>query len=218
MYHPPGNQVRRIQTGKEEPMKLSVKVLSCALVLCVVVALAGCETYGQAGGLGAALGGAAGAVIGHQSGHAVEGALIGAAVGGATGLIAHDIKAKKAKNREQTAAEYNYQPAQGEEMLFERTEVLPKTVRAGEMIEGTIQYALLGAGGGVQVNETRTLMRGDKVIADLSAKNFTRDDGTWVSTQQFRLPADQQPGEYTLLTTARTAQSAISGRARFTVQ
>ena len=78
------------------------------------LALVGCETYGQGAGLGAALGAGAGAIIGHQSGHALEGAAIGALVGTAAGLIAHDIKARKQKSREQTVQEYNYQPSQGE--------------------------------------------------------------------------------------------------------
>ncbi len=78
-------------------------------------------------------------------------------------------------------------------LRFERAEVLPPRARPGEMIESTIQYALLGTAG-VQVTEQRTLLRGDQVIADLSTQNFTRDDGTWVSAQQFRLPTNLQPG------------------------
>jgi hypothetical protein len=199
-------------------MKVAITVVSCVLAVAMVFAMAGCETYGQAGGLGAALGGGAGAIIGHQSGHALEGAAIGAVVGGLTGLIAHDIKARRAKSREETAAAYNYQPAQGEMLTFERTEVLPGTVRPGEMIESSVQYALLGTGSGIQVTESRALLRGDQVLSDLSSKGFTRQDGTWVSSQQFRLPGNLQPGQYTLLTRVNTAQSAISGRANFWVQ
>ena len=47
---------------------------------------------------------------------------------------------------------------------------------------------------------------------------FTRDDGTWVSAQEFRLPGDLQPGVYTLNTRVTTAQSAVSGNATFTIQ
>lgn len=199
-------------------MTKKMKALSLLTMAALAISMVGCETYGQAGGLGAALGAGAGAVIGHQSGHALEGAAIGALVGGITGLIAHDIKARRARTREETMAAYNYQPAQGEMLTFERAEVLPMTVRPGETIEGSIQYALLGVGGGVQVSEMRTLLRGDQVLADLSTKNFNRTEGTWVSSQEFRLPGDLQPGHYTLVTSVRTAQSAISGRASFTVQ
>lgn len=194
------------------------KVMCCLVAASLGAAgIAGCQTYGEAAGLGGALGAGAGAIIGHQSGHAVEGALIGAAVGALTGLIVQDIKVKRARSKAETEAAYNYQPTQGEMLTLERAEVLPMSVRPGEQIEGTIQYALLGAGPGVQVGEQRTLMLGDRVVADISTQNFTREDGTWVSAQPFRLPGNTQPGNYTLVTTVRTARSAISGRANFTV-
>ena len=199
-------------------MKTWMKVLSCTLVLSMAaVGVVGCQTYGEAAGLGGGLGAGAGAIIGHQSGHTVEGALIGGALGALTGLIVHDIKVKQARSREQTAQAYNYQPTQGEMLTMERTEVLPPSVRPGEEISATIQYALLGTGPGVQVSEQRTLMMGDRVISDISTQSFTRQDGTWVSTLPFRLPGNLQPGQYTLVTTVRTARSAISGRANFTV-
>jgi len=203
---------------KEQNMKTWMKVLSCALVLSVVaLGIVGCQTYGEAAGLGGAIGAGTGAIIGHQSGHTVEGALIGGALGAVTGLIVHDVKVKQARSREQTAQVYNYQPTQGEMLTLERSEVLPPSVRPGEEISGTIQYALLGTGPGVQVGEQRTIMQGERVVADISTQNFTRQDGTWVSTLPFRLPGNIQPGQYSLVTTVRTARSAISGRANFTV-
>ena len=198
-------------------MKRSTKLVTYLLTGCLLLTAAGCQTYGEGAGLGAALGGTAGAIIGHQSGHALEGAAIGAVIGGLGGLIAHDIKARKAKARAETVETYNYQPQQGEMLSYERSEILPNVVRPGEMFTSTVQYALLGAGAGVQVTESRQLLQGDRVIADVSTKNFTRDDGTWVSEQQIRLPNDAASGEYTIVTRVSTAQSSISGRAPFTV-
>lgn len=187
--------------------------------LMVTVGAVGCQSYGEAGGLGAALGGAAGAVIGHQSGHALEGAAIGAAIGGATGLIAHKVKVNKQRNREETLAAYQYDPAQGESLKFEGAENLPNVVRPGEMFESNVTYALMGTRDqGVEVSESRTLMRGDRVIADLATNTYIRDDGTYVSNQSFRLPNNQAPGEYTIVTKVRTAKSAISGRAPIIVE
>lgn len=199
-------------------MSVSTRVFAGVMAVGLALAMAGCETYGQAGGLGAGLGAATGAIIGHQSGHALEGAAIGAAVGGITGLIAHDIKVKRARSRQETEQQYNYQPQQGEMLRFERAEVLPPRARPGEMIESTIQYALLGTGAGVQATEQRTLLRGQQVIADLSTQSFNRQDGTWVSSQEFRLPTNLQPGQYTIKTAVRTAQSAISGNAGFVIE
>jgi hypothetical protein len=199
-------------------MKTWMKLLSCAMVLSVAaLGVVGCQTYGESAGLGGALGAGAGAIIGNQSGHALEGALIGGALGAVTGLIVHDIKVKRARTQAETAQVYNYQPTQGEMLTLERTEVLPPSVRPGEEIAATIQYALLGTGPGTQVGEQRTLMQGDRTVADISTQNFTRQDGTWVSTLPFRLPGNLQPGQYSIVTTVRTSRSAISGRANFTV-
>lgn len=199
-------------------MKRSLTVTLLLLItISMIVTEMGCQTYGEAAGLGAALGGATGAIIGHQSGHALEGAAIGAVLGGITGLVAHDIKAQKAKSAQQTTAEYNYQPNQGERLAFERAEVLPNVVTPGNMIEATIQYALLGTGSGTSVTETRSLMKGEQLIADLSSSTFNRNDGTWVSSQQFRLPPNLSPGQYTILFRVSTKLSSISGRANFVV-
>ncbi len=186
--------------------------------VCIALALSGCQTYGQAGGLGAALGAGTGAIIGNQSGHAGEGALIGGVLGGLAGLIAHDVKARKARSQQETAAEYKYEPTQGEMLTLESAQALPSTVRRGNMVEASIQYALLGTGGGTQVTERRMLKHGDQVVAEVSSKTFTRTDGTWVSTQQFKIPQDTQPGTYTVVQSVQTAQSRISGMSQFSVQ
>jgi len=198
-------------------MKRSTKLI--AVVLCAGLALsaAGCQTYGEAAGLGAGVGAVTGAIIGNQSGHALGGAAIGAVAGGLIGLIAHDIKARKQKSQQETAQAYNYQPQQGEVLNFERSEVMPNAVRPGEMFTASTTYALLGTGPGVQVTEARQLLRGDQVIADVSSKSFTRNDGTWVSDQEIRMPTDAQPGQYMLVTRVNTVKSSISGRAQFAV-
>ncbi|HOV33015.1 MAG TPA: glycine zipper domain-containing protein [Candidatus Hydrogenedens sp.] len=197
--------------------KCLISIVLAVVVLSTIIQGSGCQTYGEAGGLGAALGAATGAIIGNQSGHALEGAAIGGVLGGIAGLVAHDIKAQKAKSAKETEQQYNYQAAQGERLTFERAEVLPNVVIPGDTIETIIQYALLGAGSGTNVTETRSLIRGDQVVADLSSSSFTRNDGTWVSSQEFRLPPNLAPGQYTLLFRVSTNLSSISGRANFIV-
>lgn len=198
---------------KSHWLKLTSLGMACALGF----SLNGCQSYGEAAGLGAAVGAVGGAIIGHQSGHALEGAAVGAALGGATGAVAHKIKSNRQREAAETAVAYNYQPAQGEMLRFEGAQVMPKNARPGDMIEGRVQYALLGAGAGVQVQESRLLIRNGQVIAELSSESLTRTDGTWSSSQSFRLPNNQGPGVYTLETRVRTAKSSISGQDNFVV-
>ena len=192
-------------------MKMYKFVTVIAVAVSLVLAISGCQTYGEAGALGAALGAGAGAIIGHQSGHAGEGAIIGAVLGGAAGLIAHDIKARKAKSRQQTEEEYNYVPAEGERLELDAAEVFPKTASPGDTIGTSISYALMGSGSsGVKIREKRTLMKGNQIIEEVSSKNFNRTDGTWVSEQQFTLPKNIKPGQYRVVQSAQSNDNRVS--------
>ncbi|MEA3364956.1 MAG: hypothetical protein U9Q79_04880 [Candidatus Hydrogenedentes bacterium] len=190
-----------------------------ALALAVVVILAmGCQTVPRGAGLGGALGAGTGAIIGAQSGHAGEGAAIGAVVGAATGAIASDIRARRTKTAQETAQTYDYQPSQGEVLKLESVSVLPSQVKRGDMVEASIQYALLGTGQeGVAVRESRTLMQGGQVVAEIGTKSFTRQDGTWVSVAQFKALDNLELGEVSVQQVIETNQSRISGTAKFTV-
>lgn len=185
---------------------------------CLFLTMAGCQTYGEGAGAGAAVGALAGGIIGNQSGNALEGALIGAAAGALVGVIAHDIKVQRAKNREQTVETYKYQPSQGEVLQIEEYFVTPNAVAPGATITASLQYALIGGSGGTPVTETRRLLRGEKIISDVSSKKFTREDGTWLTTQDINLPDNLQPGQYTLIQKVDTPTQSISGNAEFTVQ
>jgi len=198
-------------------MRKRTKLLVAGVgLLSVALVAAGCQTYGEAAGLGGAIGAGTGALIGHHN--PVAGALIGGAVGALAGVVAHDIKVKRARTAQETAQQYNYQPSQGEVLKMESNEALPSAVRPGNLVEGTMQYALLGVGSqGAQVVETRTLKRGDQIIAE-SSKTVVRGDGTWVSTQQFQLPNNAPLGQYTMEQVAQTPRSRIMGTSVFNVQ
>lgn len=188
------------------------------LIAGLAVGAAGCATHGEAGGLGAILGAAGGAIIGHQSGHAGEGAAIGAVIGGLSGIIAHDVKEERALDGAETSREYNYEVAQGEMLALENVNVLPVTAHSGYTIELSIQYALLGAGSGIRVAETRVMKFDGETVAQLSSQIQYRNDGTWLSTQDFKLSDNMTPGEYTVVQTVRTVKSVISGSAKFVVE
>ena len=194
-----------------------------AVVGMVVISMAampmmGCETAGGSAGAGAATGAALGGLIGAGSGNALEGALIGAAAGALAGWIIYDVKARKTKEAQTTAAEYNWEPQAGTLLQLESADVVPQVVQRGNVAEATIQYALLGTGAGTEVIETRTLQRGAEVIGTLSQKSYTRNDGTWVSSQQFKVAPNLSPGTYTLVQTVQTSTETINSTTDFIVQ
>lgn len=195
----------------------SRKVLVPVAVLAAVGLLAsGCETATGSAVAGGATGAGIGAIIGNQSGSRTEGALIGGLVGALAGTAVHDYK--KRKSAEETAKDYEYQPAQGEMLRMEDAAVLPSQVRRGNKAEATIQYALLGAGAnGTMVRETRSIRQGDRVVSDITSESRSRTDGTWVSTTQFDVPRDMPAGTYTMMQTVETSQSRVSQSSQFTV-
>ena len=172
-------------------------MIGIALLLSVALIAVGCETMGESAGLGGALGAGAGAIIGHQSGHTVEGALIGAAVGALAGIVVHDIKAHQVRNAQQTAAQYNYAPAQGVKIVGESGACSPGVIRPGGTVTTSVQYAVLGAPpSGINITETRTLRQNGRIIKQVSSRDFMRTDGTWESTQEINFPANTPPGTY----------------------
>ncbi|MEX2015029.1 MAG: hypothetical protein WD873_00235, partial [Candidatus Hydrogenedentales bacterium] len=124
----------------------------------------------------------------------------------------------KTKEAAATAAEYNWEPQQGVVLRLEDADVVPQVVQRGNVAEATIQYALLGTGAGTEVTETRVLRRGAEVVGTLSQKSYTRNDGTWVSSQQFKIAPNLAPGTYTLVQTVQSATQAINANTEFIVQ
>ena len=190
-------------------------------IVAMSFSLTGCETTSESAGMGAIIGATAGAIIGNQSGSQGEGAVLGAIIGATAGAIIKDVektKAKQTKTAEQTVIEYNYTPSQGESLRFENATVNPSAVVRGQQTTVAMQYALLGSGVGKQVTETRIIKKDGEVIAQISSESFTRNDGTWISSQEFRVPENWEAGQYTLEQFASTQKSTISGAVKFFVE
>ena len=176
--------------------------------LIAALAAAGCETAGGSAGVGAAGGALAGAIIGNQSGHAAEGALIGAVVGGLAGYGIHKLRTRQTRTPEETASDYKYEPEQGFMLELRDGEVSPKTVKPGDTVTATVEYATLGTGAGVEVEESRTLRKGNEVLAELDRETVTRTDGTWQNALEFKVPKSAKAGEYTV--TQRVKASGVT--------
>ncbi len=194
----------------------------CAGVL--VASVAGCQTTGESAGLGALIGAGAGAVIGGIAGDgkgAAIGAAVGAGVGAAGGAIAHDVRksrAERIQSPQQTAEQYHYTPAAGQSLKFEDASITPAVTKRGQFVEARMQYALLGAPDGTAITERRVILKGDQLISEISAEEHTRNDGTWVSLQEFKVPDSWTAGDYTIEQTVQTSRLTVSGRARFRVE
>jgi uncharacterized protein YcfJ len=197
--------------------------LALAISAGLIVATVGCQTTGESAGLGALIGAGAGAVIGGIAGDgkgAAIGAAVGAAAGAAGGAIAHDVRESRAERvvtAEQTAETYSYQPSAGQSMVFEDASVQPAVARRGEFVELRMQYALLGAPEGITITERRIVLKNDKVISQISGEEHVRNDGTWVSTQEFRVPDSWGPGEYEIEQSVSSTRLTVSGRVRLIV-
>ncbi len=202
-------------------MKFLQNMIAGVALVAMSFTLTGCETTGESAGMGAIIGATAGAIIGNQSGSQGEGAVLGAIIGGTVGAIVKDVektKAKQTRTAEETVVEYNYTPTQGESLRFENSTVNPEAIIRGQSTTVAMQYALLGSGVGKQVTETRVIKRNGEVVAQISSETFTRNDGTWLSSQEFRIPENWEKGQYTLEQFASTNKSTISGTAKFFVE
>ena len=207
------------------------KIACCAGALMFCVALMGCQTYGESAGLGAVLGATAGAIIGNQSGHSEGGAVVGAAIGAIGGAIVHDVNVQREEEMEQHQA-HRPDPVRHPEpvlttrpsvpkmthsLVLEESSVLPSRVRRGSMVEASIQYALTGGRYGTRVTEVRELMRDGKVIERFFSKSEVRENGSWVSAQQFRVSEHLEPGEYTVVQTISSRDMTVSASSTLTV-
>ena len=195
----------------------SLHVIAALLAMCILVA--GCETTGQSAGLGAVLGGTTGAIIGNQSHHAWQGALIGAAVGGLAGYAVKKLQDRQTKNAQQTAQENNYTPSQGLKLNYKGGSVSPGTVKPGDKVVASVEYAALGTGSnGIDVEEQRILSQGDKTLGTMSKDKVHRTDGTWESSVEFQVPKNATPGQYTVAQNVSTTGQSIEKAVTFDVK
>jgi hypothetical protein len=133
------------------------------------------------------------------------------------GFIAGGIMADLSRDAKTTAGLHNYKPGEGQVLILEGESTTPEAVAPGHVIKGTVHYALLGAGpNGAIITETRELTRNDKLVG-VSTHTVRRTEGTWVSTQDFRLPPNAPPGEYKLTQRVETPRAKVAGESLFQV-
>jgi Glycine zipper len=161
-------------------------------------------------GKGAALGAVLGAVLGSAAssrGDRTQGAIIGALAGQAIGGVIGDYRDKQTATGAQAAQRYGPGTSRLE---VEGASVTPKAVRAGAVVESSVQYTTLAPAAGSQVNvrETRRLVASDNSAVPLGDRQVARVQGSHNSSIQFTMPGGVPPGNYRLVTTISDGQQS----------
>lgn len=169
------------------------------LTAVLIFALFGCDYIPKehkgavvGAGAGAATGAVAGQAFGH---HPVAGALLGALVGGAIGDYVYDQR----RDREQTLANYNYEPSSGTRISIEDVSVNPRQVDPGGTVDLKVTYALLTpvSDQSVAIKEIREVEHNNRVVANPEV-TVRRTGGTYTSNIPVKLPSTAEAGQYTV--------------------
>ncbi len=215
-------------------MKYATGIFTSIALVLAATTLVGCQTRGEAAGLGALIGAGAGALIGDNSGMAGEGAIFGAAAGAIAGMAIQDekelrenetyggteVEGPRPRPRPRPPVEPRPEPVDlaTETLVLSDVAVLPSKVRRGNMVEVSIQYEVMGTNRGLRLTETRSLMQDGEVIETFASRVIVRGSGTWVSPQQFRISERLDPGEYTILQTVESRNARIAATSKLTIR
>lgn len=128
-------------------------------------------------------------------------------------------QSEKQLSREAAAARANYCPTSGCIIRLESVEVTPSQVRRGGTLTTVATYTLLTAEEvSIPVTISRELYFGGKSLGRVRDTLTTNLNGTWTEKVDFPLPADAQPGLYTLVTRISTGYGSDQRGREFTVQ
>jgi hypothetical protein len=148
---------------------------------------------------------------------------VGTAVGGFLGVFSADsigqYTFEKKRTKEETEKKYGHRPSRGLLLRIENVSVVPNRVRAGEVAEIRMTYAVLGAPPRKEltVTETREIRYKGKVVGKPVA-HVTLGDGTYSSLIPVTLPPGAKRGQYRVLLTVQTHKASASKEASFFVK
>lgn len=103
--------------------------------------------------------------------------------------------------REEATKKYEYKGLK-EELIVEPPIITPKVVKPGDIVKQKLRYSLLAPQKEREFNvsETVSLSSGKEKITELMERSSKKVQGTHLSTVKFTIPADLNPGVYTLIT------------------
>jgi hypothetical protein len=165
-------------------------------------------------GIGAATGALGGALIGGNVRSVAIGVLAGALVGGVIGHYAVDQK----RTAQETNNKYSYQSSDVS-VRIENASASPTSAKAGDKVEMSATYALLGVSSGetVEVIEKREITHQGELVGNPEVK-VQKSGGTYESVVPLFLPDDARPGLYKVKTTISAANSSDTRESSFHVR
>jgi len=118
--------------------------------------------------------------------------------------------------REEAAKKYGYKGLK-EELIVENPIITPEVIKPGDTVKQEIQYALLAPQKEKKFNVSETvILTSGKDTVELIKRSSERTQGMHLSTIKFTIPADLEPGEYTLITMLSSGEQkrTVSGKFR----
>ncbi len=123
----------------------------------------------------------------------------------AGGFVWNRFQTQKTDEREAAVAKHNYCPTGGCVIRLEEVKLQPVQIVRGDTLFLTTKYTILTPENvPVPITISRELMYKGKSLGRVKAMNSNNTNGTYVQTLNFTIPADAEPGVYTLVTRVST--------------
>jgi hypothetical protein len=123
----------------------------------------------------------------------------------AGGFVWNRFQTQKLDEREAAVAKHNYCPTGGCVIKLDEVELKPVKVVRGDTLYLTTKYTILTPENvPIPITISRELVYKGKSLGRVRAMNSNNTNGTYVQTLDFTIPADAEPGVYTLVTRVST--------------
>ncbi|MFP3867892.1 MAG: hypothetical protein ACLFUU_06995 [Desulfobacteraceae bacterium] len=121
-------------------------------------------------------------------------------------------------SREDAAAKYNYCPTGGCVVRLEEVEISPKWVQPGDSITLTTSYTILTPEKlAIPVTIAQAVRYQGRTVGQVKVTETRNPNGTWENQVDIQLPAQAEPGTYTLVVKVTTGYGMAQQEVEFTV-
>ena len=148
-----------------------------------------------------------------------SGALVGAGAGALTvGFVYAVQKEQVLRDRQTAETMYRYRSEQGEKVIIEAIEVAPNTVTNGDEVAFNANFTLLtGNDQLVTVEISQEIMYQGQRMGQPFTDKGSRKSGSYGVSYSTKIPANVEPGKYTLVTRIKAANAMDEKTCEFLV-